>query len=278
MILRLLWCENHSDFDYQFKIVSFYQFYQFYQYKVKLYSQSLTKFTNITLKIHYIPFIFCTVLVITKKIHNKDIKTLITLIWFKTWDFFFCSTCCKKCLGMKTQRRLKWTDGWFFLWLSVSRRLDEPGSHPPPQREAAGSRSQLPPSAWPETRRQHHPVQLAQAVEHHGETGPADHEPLTLPPPLAPTTPTPPPLGLELGWNQGRSTALPAQLVGKDRDETVSGRLLLQSDLRGPQIFVHHWLAASLWGSAALGSRSEGKCLNSEGLSLMLEHLTGTTL
>lgn len=32
---------------------------------------------------------FCTVLVITKKIHNKDIKTLITLIWFKTWDFFF---------------------------------------------------------------------------------------------------------------------------------------------------------------------------------------------
>lgn len=93
---------------------------------------------------------------------------------------------------------------WLFLWLSVSRGLDEPGSHPPPQREAAGSRSQLPPSAWSETRRQHHPVQLAQAVEHHGETGPADHEPLTpLNTSTVPTTPTLPPQGLELGWIKG---------------------------------------------------------------------------
>lgn len=156
------------------------------------------------------------------------------------------------------------------LWLSVSRGLDEPGSHPPPQRQAAGSRSQLPPSAWSEARWHHHPVQLAQAVEHHGETGPADHEPLT-------SLHLPPPRRGASSWNKEDVRVLPPILLGKDKK--VSGRLLLQSDLRGSRD-LHPPLGSRL-PSGALphsGRRSEGKYLDSEGLSSKSKLLTGTTL
>nr|XP_040019074.1 protein O-mannosyl-transferase TMTC2 isoform X2 [Gasterosteus aculeatus aculeatus] len=43
----------------------------------------------------------------------------------------------------------------------LSRRLDEPRGDPPPQREAARGRSQLPPSASAEAGRHHHPVEPA---------------------------------------------------------------------------------------------------------------------
>lgn len=96
--------------------------------------------------------------------------------------------------------------------------------------------------------------------------------------PWAPDLPPPttaPPRGLQLGWNKEDVRVLPPILLGKD--EKVSGRLLLQSDLRGSRD-LHPPLGSRL-PSGALphsGRRSEGKYLDSEGLSS--KHLTGTTL
>lgn len=52
----------------------------------------------------------------------------------------------------------------------------EPRRHPAPQRAAGRGRGQLPTSAAAQARRRHHPVQSAQALEHHAEAGAAGPE------------------------------------------------------------------------------------------------------
>lgn len=63
--------------------------------------------------------------------------------------------------------------------ISVPSRFDEPRGHPAPEREAPGSRVQLPESSAVQAGRCHHPVQPAQVMEDHGETGPEDGQPMS---------------------------------------------------------------------------------------------------
>ena len=67
-----------------------------------------------------------------------------------------------------------------FVHPSVPCCSDEPWCHPAPERQTAGGRGQLPARPGAEARRLHHPVQPAQAVEYHGETGPKDQGTMTL--------------------------------------------------------------------------------------------------
>lgn len=60
------------------------------------------------------------------------------------------------------------------LLFPVPSRSDEPRSHSPPERKTSESGGQLPACPPTQTRRCHHPVQPAQAVEHHGEAGTPD--------------------------------------------------------------------------------------------------------
>ena len=122
-----------------------------------------------------------------------------------------------------------WTDWdilyFFFFWVSVSCSLDEPGGDPPPQREAARSRSQLPPSTSSETGWHHHPVQPAQAVEHHGETGPEDHEPLSSALPARLPAICTPDLGERVAYEVHVHSCHPGEMEERLREDVCSERL-----------------------------------------------------
>lgn len=77
-------------------------------------------------------------------------------------------------LNPVTRRSKALTCNTLCFFFPVPGRSDEPRGHPPPEWETSRSGGQLPAGAPPQTGRCHHPVQPAQAVEHHGEAGAQD--------------------------------------------------------------------------------------------------------
>lgn len=138
--------------------------------------------------------------------------------------------------------RLKMTT--ISLLVLVSRSSDEPRGDPPPQRETARGRSQLPASAAAEARRHHHPVQLTQAVEHHGEAGPEDHGALS-------STSLPAICAPGLG-KDSRVALLIRPRWKRIKEDVCSGRpwLYCTALLMTPEFSKHLRPAAFLWSIA----------------------------